>query len=300
MKFSVLLLLACTVIRTNAISDNDIDALETVFPVVVKYLQNSGFQKYLGNVTIVEGGSSPVFDDTLLEGVLNYTNLYLIGLDGMDTTRDFLTLNVDKNASLITLGLNLSVNNEIGVQMEQYDVDMVLVQTVPLYGSGSFKFTFYSFGLIANVTISYDQNNTDFLNNLVIIPTLSRATFHVNGFWRNPEFSNLLSEIITGFIDLFVVIWDLEIDCMSCILSKILQNIASQLIIDKTASLNLNSTFIQESCTSICSPSQNTLVQTLLQSRPEQLLEYVATDNLLRYADIAVDYLNEEIERLNL
>lgn len=71
--------------------------------------------------------------------MLNYTNLYLIGLDGMDTTRDFLTLNVDKNASLITLGLNLSVNNEIGVQMEQYDVDMVLVQTVPLYGSGSFK-----------------------------------------------------------------------------------------------------------------------------------------------------------------
>lgn len=71
--------------------------------------------------------------------MLNYTNLYLIGLDGMDTTRDFLTLNVDKNASLITLGLNLSVNNEIGVQMEQYDVDMVLVQTVPLYGIGSFK-----------------------------------------------------------------------------------------------------------------------------------------------------------------
>lgn len=71
--------------------------------------------------------------------MLNYTNLYLIGLDGMDTTRDFLTLNVDKNASLITLGLNLSVNNEIGVQMEQYDVDMVLLQTVPLYGIGSFK-----------------------------------------------------------------------------------------------------------------------------------------------------------------
>lgn len=57
----------------------------------------------------------------------------------MDTTRDFLTLNVDKNASLITLGLNLSVNNEIGVQMEQYDVDMVVLQSIPLYGSGSFK-----------------------------------------------------------------------------------------------------------------------------------------------------------------
>lgn len=57
----------------------------------------------------------------------------------MDTTGDFLTLNVDKNASLITLGLNLSVNNEIGVQMEQYDVDMVVLQSIPLYGSGSFK-----------------------------------------------------------------------------------------------------------------------------------------------------------------
>lgn len=41
-------------------------------------------------------------------------------------------------------------------------------------------------------------------------------------------------------------------------------------------------------------------MQTLLQSTPEQLLEYVAADNLVRYADIAVDYLNEEIERLNL
>lgn len=71
--------------------------------------------------------------------MLNYTDLYLIGLDGIDTSGDFLTLNIDRTTSLITLGLNLNIAKEIGLQMEQYDIDMVVLQSVPLYGTGSFK-----------------------------------------------------------------------------------------------------------------------------------------------------------------
>ncbi|CAG9858339.1 unnamed protein product [Phyllotreta striolata] len=162
-------------------------------------------------------------------GYAKFNNLTIYGFDTMAYDFDPVDLPDEGDFTVNNIPVNLSFA-EIGVRSKYY-VDMGILDTIPVYGEGDFRLGFNETNVFINLTMSdqYAQNISIRDFDLKFVMRDSNQNY-IRNFWKNEVVSNFLSSLINDIEPLFCAWYDYNSECIDCILSRIIQKIADQVL----------------------------------------------------------------------
>ncbi|XP_066137983.1 uncharacterized protein [Euwallacea fornicatus] len=226
-------------------------------------------------------------------GYLKHSDLILFGLDNLivdPNKKDIFELQYDEDNKVLTISSNILIPEEVGLNLHEYDMDCGISNTIPLFGEGNFSFNLNSVKASFYMNISFsDGFKVDYLE---IEPHLNVVKFIVTGFWKVPDLNNFVSTLVTTFANLFVLFWELEIDLITCVISGLLECVLNQ---EKHIII-----YLIQRCRKIAAHSSYPIVDTLFNNDQLDFLEYASEANILKYAQIASEYLEKEMETYHM
>ncbi|XP_028127909.1 uncharacterized protein LOC114324301 [Diabrotica virgifera virgifera] len=198
--------------NANVISEyeNENVALQGIFEDIL----NGTINGILGKMTepLVMNDTNLVFkEEGTLEGVANISNFKLSGLKSLVATYIKIT-----GASKLNMTVKLP---SVSVNFK-YNLDVLLLDLIPLYGKGVNNIEIDTISL--NITGGINLSNGIKVNGIGVLLDLGTAVFNLNGLLNNPEFSALVN---TALNDNFCDFVDKNAELLSKILGQIFEQI---------------------------------------------------------------------------
>ncbi|CAH1105113.1 unnamed protein product [Psylliodes chrysocephalus] len=113
-----------------------------------------------------------------------------------------------------------------------YKLDIALLNTVPLYGSGTFSFGIAEVHIFSNVKFTDKHFRNMRLDDLILkIRIKEYNESYITGFWNNDEVSNYITTEI-NLVSQFII-WILNLlgePCIDCVLSNSMEYIINSVI----------------------------------------------------------------------
>ncbi|ENN75126.1 hypothetical protein YQE_08306, partial [Dendroctonus ponderosae] len=260
-----------------------LDGIATIVVAYIETLLKAGGKEYV--LLVGKPNGTSLNYSNIIEGDIHFTRIYLYGLDGLVVNTQTINIQWNSSSQTLILGLNISVPNEVGIVIEDYDIDLGLINIIPLYGAGNFLVGGYSvnIGIYSEISFSGSPNLTYF----ELRPFLSGTKFDLSGFWRNSELSTVISEVLTIAFDAFIIVWDFEIDCITCAISSVVESLIHETDI---------SDHLRERCQTICLPSKNTLIKAAFDGSLADFRDDISKGNVVEYIETGADYFTKKIE----
>ncbi|XP_057656086.1 uncharacterized protein LOC130893760 [Diorhabda carinulata] len=203
-----------------------IENCSSISPTILNYALNYIISKIKGaNITIpnVLITIPDPFQDVIV-GYINLTNLHIYGLDTLDAKANVDGLTTDRegfNKNNITV---IGIFDNIGINTD-YNLDMGILDLIPLYGAGTLNLGFKKFDFNVN-TILYDYltlHNASLVNLDVGFAFRDSNKVSITGFWKNEEVSSFLTELFKLLEITFCMWYNYYKACIDCIFSNILE-----------------------------------------------------------------------------
>ncbi|CAG9768358.1 unnamed protein product [Ceutorhynchus assimilis] len=218
------------------------------------------------------------FNNAIANGSLACSKLSVYGLESLDVDLDKIQPTIEElagGARNVTLNLNITIPKTVGIKVLEYKADVALPSDIPLYGKGNVRASTINLETYVHVNILLNGSNSTTLNELILKPTLGFVEISLTGFFNNPDRTlNLgISAALTAIANVVAAFWDIHVNCCSCALSTIVRAVLNNQV-DPMAILNS----LQADCKTICTPSDNAIVETLFRTEnPLDLANYLAS-----------------------
>ncbi|KAH1014064.1 hypothetical protein HUJ04_002959 [Dendroctonus ponderosae] len=265
MKGGLIIALLCfsCVVGATADWDKVINGIATIVVAYIETLLKAGGKEYV--LLVGKPNGTSLNYSNIIEGDIHFTRIYLYGLDGLVVNTQTINIQWNSSSQTLILGLNISVPNEVGIVIEDYDIDLGLINIIPLYGAGNFLVGGYSvnIGIYSEISFSGSPNLTYF------------------------ELRPFLSEVLTIAFDAFIIVWDFEIDCITCAISSVVESLIHETDI---------SDHLRERCQTICLPSKNTLIKAAFDGSLADFRDDISKGNVVEYIETGADYFTKKIE----
>ncbi|KAH1024043.1 hypothetical protein HUJ05_003607 [Dendroctonus ponderosae] len=242
MKGGLIIALLCfsCVVGATADWDKVINGIATIVVAYIETLLKAGGKEYV--LLVGKPNGTSLNYSNIIEGDIHFTRIYLYGLDGLVVNTQTINIQWNSSSQTLILGLNISVPNEVGIVIEDYDIDLGLINIIPLYGAGNFL---------------------------------------------NSELSTVISEVLTIAFDAFIIVWDFEIDCITCAISSVVESLIHETDI---------SDHLRERCQTICLPSKNTLIKAAFDGSLADFRDDISKGKVVEYIETGADYFTKKIE----
>ncbi|XP_066253896.1 uncharacterized protein [Euwallacea similis] len=287
----VLLLMICCGLTHHQITGDDANDDMTTLEKIAKIIRIL-IKEYIPlfkDLIIMKKANWNLTISNISAGYLDHSNLILYGLDGLivnPNKTDLLRLEYDDDLKVFTIGSNISIPQKVGIKLEKYDLDWAIINKIPLFGEGNLTFNLHSIktGFYMNISFA-DGFKVDYLE---IRPHMSAIKFFVTGFWKVPELNTFLSTLTSIFANFFVIFWELELDLITCLISRLLEFFLNH---EKDIFA-----YVIQNCSKNAANSSYLFIEPLFNGNQTDLLEYISEANALKYAHIASEFLEKAME----
>ncbi|XP_072383937.1 uncharacterized protein [Diabrotica undecimpunctata] len=210
------LLVCCALVfgLTNANVISEYEDQNVALQGMFEDILNGTINGILGKMTdpLVLNNTNLVFNEEgTLEGVANLSDFKLFGIKSLVATYIKIT-------GMSKLNMTVKIP-DISVNFK-YNLDVLLLDLIPLYGKGVNNIEIESIDL--NITGGIDLSSGIKVKDISVLIDLGNAVFNLNGLLNNPEFSALVN---TALNDNFCDFVDKNNELLSQILGQIFEEI---------------------------------------------------------------------------
>ncbi|XP_060517775.1 uncharacterized protein LOC132696778 [Cylas formicarius] len=202
----------------------DVTILNDLLKIAIKYLTLS-----LKNAETISLGDIPLDLDILNnadfagEFIAGGTNIY-----GFDTLNlDIKNVNLLSENGYITFRLDDLSVDKLGIEIQDYYLDIGLFNEVPLYGEGKMKFEIRNITLNINTAFNIEKWKFETLSALL---TFRHSKVTITKFWNNEKLDGIVSNALTDMEALAAMFWDYNVECISCGIGQVVKHIFNELL----------------------------------------------------------------------
>ncbi|CAG9858337.1 unnamed protein product [Phyllotreta striolata] len=190
-------------------------ALETT----LNEIKNTGHVVIFKNLHIKTPG---ILDDVIM-GAIGVRNVTLYGLstleysDAVDVDKEMENnvaikiYNIDVNATLEKIGLHTV-----------YELDLNLLNELPLYGKGDIQLEVRNVDIKTNATFN-DRNGLKLQDLDFDLTFRSSNESYVTGFWHNSNVSQFITKILNKIERYIAMLYNYHKECFKCIIKQIIK-----------------------------------------------------------------------------
>lgn len=288
-KMRFVLIASLLILSSYCVEGSDLsDLVKDVIQLAVMYIEL--VIKDAGTIDILQAKSIPldINNTAILMGIIGFEKIQITGLGSLDVQKD--NVNFAIGDSSFSFCANLSIPDTTRLQIVEYDADILLFNSIPVYGRGQVNLGLkdIDFALCVDIDTANKQ-----LTNLLLKPNFEGLEFVMTGFWNNPDLSGVITTVVQALEGIVMAIWTNEMDCIACMLSISLKEMINDFL--NTDSLAVDLT--PSTCKDACTLHKDSLgLTTIFNTATSDLLSGLANDNMSQLILEMEDYLNQYLK----